>query len=97
MPLHPVTMPRTGNDEKIHRRADATPQMGLQVAGIDGDFSQPVEDGHPKCPSCKALHANPVPVIDFEEGTLRWADYLCRRCELDFDKAESDALDRLED
>lgn len=81
-------MPRTGNDAKLGRRQDAAPQDGLHVAGVDGNFSEPVEGDHPRCPSCQVLHANPIPVIRWDEGTLTYEDYMCRRCTLDFERAE---------
>lgn len=81
-------MDNTGNDDKLAQRPNAAPQDGLHVAGIDGDFSEAVESDHPRCPSCKALHANADPDED---------DYLCPRCERTFDRAEADALEEDDD
>lgn len=67
----------------LSQREEAAPTQGLHVAGIDGEYSQHVQDDSiPRCvvEECQVLFADAPPPF---------SDTMCRQCERDFEEAEA--------
>lgn len=71
------------------RREDAPEVLGhSHVAGVDGEFSEHVQDDSiPRCPECQVLFANAPPPF---------GDTLCRQCRKAYEDAEERSRRRAE-